>query len=179
MHGEPGSGKSTVAKALGRALSAVVIDKDVVKAALLRSGIVERDAGPAAHEVFFAQARAFAELGHSIVLDNPVFWESVERRWLEITELAGSPAVLLECVCPNGAELVRRLATRDAMESQPREPLDLSRHQGAAPSTFQPRLVLDTTRPLGDLVAESLAYINSLAPCVSDFGRRTSGAITQ
>lgn len=179
MHGEPGSGKSTLAKALGRALSAVVIDKDVIKAALLRSGISEQLAAPGAYEVYFALAADLAGQGHSLVLDNPVFWESVERRWLEITELAGSPAVLLECVCPNGAELVRRLATRDAMESQPREPLDLSRHQGAAPSTFRPRLVLDTTRPLGDLVAESLAYINSLAPCVSDFGRRTSGAITQ
>src|SRR5258708_6553860 len=131
MHGEPGSGKSTLARALGTALPAIVLDKDVIKAALLRSGVAETEALPAAHEVFFAQARAFVELGPSVVLDNPVFWESVERRWLELSKLAGSPAIMIECVCPDRGELTRRLAARIALESQPRAPLDLLRHPGA------------------------------------------------
>jgi len=164
MHGEPGSGKSTLARALAPRIDAVVIDKDVIKAALLRSGIPEQQAGSGAYEVFFAQARAFVAAGHSIVLDNPVFWEAVERRWHEIAEFAGSPRILIECVCPDRAELVRRLATRDAVESQPRAPLDLARHPGASPTAFQPRLVLDTTRPIEELVVEALAYIQHLTP---------------
>ena len=162
MHGEPGSGKSTVARALGARLGAVVVDKDVIKAALLRSGIAEREAASGAYEVHFAQARAFVAAGHSIVLDNPVFWESVERHWLEIAALAGSPGILIECVCPDREELVRRLATRDALESQPHEPLDLVRHPGSAATTFEPRLTLDTTRPLAELANEALAYITHL-----------------
>ena len=39
MHGMPGSGKSTVARELGQRIAAVVLDKDVIKAALLRSGV--------------------------------------------------------------------------------------------------------------------------------------------
>ena len=159
MHGEPGSGKSTVARALGERLGAVVMDKDVIKAALLRAGLAEQRAAAGAYEVFFAQARAFVAAGHSIVLDNPVFWESVEQRWHEIAEFAGSPRILIECVCPDRSELVRRLATRHAVESQPREPLDLARHAGAAPTSYQPRLVLDTTRPLDELVEEAIAYL--------------------
>jgi predicted kinase len=163
MHGEPGSGKSTLARALGARLSAVVIDKDVIKAALLRMGIAEQHAASGAYEVFFAQARAFVAAGHSIVLDNPVNWESVERRWLEITEVACSPPILIECVCADRAELVRRLATRDALESQQRDPLDLRRYPNSAPTRFEPRLTLDTTRPLDEIVDEAVAYVERLS----------------
>lgn len=165
MHGEPGSGKSTLARGIGARLNAVVLDKDVIKAALLRSGIPERDAGPGAYDVYFAQARAFGAQGHSVVLDNPVFWEPVEQRWLEIAALAGSPAILIECVCGDRAELARRLATREALESQPRAPLDLRQHPGAVATMFEPRLTLDTTRPLAELVDEAVAYVQAvLAP---------------
>lgn len=159
MHGEPGSGKSTVARELGARLNLVVIDKDVIKAALLRAGIAEQQAGPGAYEVFFAQAHAFVADGHSIVLDNPVYWESVERRWLEIAEAAGSPAILIECICPDREEIVRRLALRDALESQPRDPLDLRKHPGSSPTQFAPRLTLDTARVLDEIVDEAVAYI--------------------
>jgi predicted kinase len=173
MHGEPGSGKSTLASGIGARLNAVVLDKDVIKAALLRSGIAERDAGPAAYEVYFEQARALIDQGYSIVLDNPVFWERVERRWLEIAAFAGSPAVLIECVCGDPAELARRLATRDALESQPRVPLDLRRHPGAAATRFEPRLTLDTTRPLALLVDQAVAYVRTaLAPTPTTDDRR-------
>ncbi len=173
MHGEPGSGKSTVARALAPHIGAVVLDKDVIKAALLRAGVAEVRAGPAAYEVDFAQAGDLVRLGHSIILDNPVFWPRVEERWHMLCERAGSPRLLIECLCPDQAELVRRLATRDALESQPRSPHDLARHPGAAATSFQPRLVLDTTRPLAGLVEEALAYIYlrpspadlPLAPC--------------
>lgn len=159
MHGEPGSGKSTVARALGERLGMVVIDKDVIKAALLRSGIAEQQAAQGAYEVFFAQARALVAAGHSIVLDNPVYWESVERRWLEIAGSAGSPPILVECTCPDRGEIARRLATRDALESQPRNPLDLRKHPGSTPTQFQPRLTLDTTRPLPENIDEAVAYV--------------------
>ncbi len=163
MHGEPGSGKSAMARALGARLGAVVIDKDVIKAGLLRVGIAEQQAAAGAYEVYFAQASAFVAAGHSAVLDNPVFWGSVERHWLEIAGLAGSPAILVECVCPDRTELVRRPAMREALESQPRQ-LDLLRRPGSAATTYQPRLTLDTTRSLDELVDEALAYIEHLTP---------------
>jgi predicted kinase len=159
MHGEPGSGKSTVARELGARIGAVVLDKDVIKAALLRTGIIEKEAAAGAYEVFFAQARALVDGGCSIILDNPVYWASVEQRWLEIADAAGSPRILIECVCPDDDELVRRLATREALESQPRERLNPDRYPGIAETQFEPRLVLDTTRPLEDLVADAIGYI--------------------
>jgi len=161
MHGEPGSGKSTLARALAPRIGAVVLDKDVIKAALLRSGIVEREAARGAYEVFFAQARALTAAGQAIILDNPVYWESVERHWLNISDAAGSPRILIECVCPDREVLLHRLSSREIVESQPRDPLDLIHHPGSTPTAFQPRLTLDTTRLLDDLVAEAQTFIEA------------------
>jgi predicted kinase len=170
MHGEPGSGKSTLARALGSRLGALVLDKDVIKAALLQSGMAEQDAAPAAYDVYFGLARSFAEQGRPLILDNPVFWPRVEEQWLSLARFAASPAVLIECVCGDREELRRRLSSRPALASQPRQPLDLARHTGAAPTLFEPRLTLDTLQPLGGLVAAALGYIEHAlgASAVSD-----------
>jgi predicted kinase len=175
MHGEPGSGKSTLARAIAPHLGAVVLDKDVIKAALLRAGISEREAASGAYEVYFAQADDLVRLGHSVILDNPVFWPRVEQRWLGLTESASCPPLLIECLCPDRAELERRLATRDALESQPRAPLDLTRHPGSAPTAFQPRLTLNTICPLPHLAEQALSYIEcavSVAPTLTTNDQR-------
>ena len=164
MHGEPGSGKSTIARELGARLGAVVLDKDVIKTALLRSGVVEAQAGVAAYEVFHAQARALTAAGHAIILDSPVYWESVERRWLEISRAAGSAPILIACVCGDRAEIRRRLASREALESQMRAPLDLAQNPGAGATRFEPRLTLDTTRPVEESVALALDYVHAGVP---------------
>jgi predicted kinase len=164
MHGEPGSGKSTVARALAPRIGAIPLDKDVIKAALLRAGAPEALAAPAAYEVFFAQAHAFVAAGHSIILDNPVYWSTVEARWLELSRSVDCVPLMIECVCPDRAEIARRLATRDALESQPRDPLDLKKHPGSTPTAYEPRLTLDTTRPLDALVERAVAYVLAGVP---------------
>lgn len=178
MHGEPGSGKSTVARAIGAELSAVVIDKDVIKAALLRNGIDEQQAAAAAYEVYFALARNVAAQGHSLILDNPVFWPRVLENWRRLADDAGSPRIMIECVCPDRDELARRLATRDALESQPRVPLDLRRHPGTIAVDCE-RLTLDTTRPLSDVLREALAYIDERTSGGRDAGSAIRGAVPE
>ncbi len=159
MHGGPGSGKSTVASALASRTGAVVLDKDVIKSALLDGGASWERASSGAYEVYFALAESLVAQGHALVLDNPVFWPRVEQRWLELAARAGSPALLIECVCPDDGELLRRVETRDALPSQPRARLDLASHPGASPAAFQPRLVLDTTRRLNPLIEDAIRYI--------------------
>jgi predicted kinase len=159
MHGEPGSGKSTVARALAPRIDAVVLDKDVIKSALLSGGATWERASSEAYEVYFALAASIASQYRALVLDNPVFWPRVEEQWLELSARAGSPPILLECACADDAELRRRLAARPAMASQPREPVDLTRHPGSAATAFEPRLVLNTLRPLPALVDDALRYI--------------------
>jgi predicted kinase len=168
MHGEPGSGKSTLARAVAPRIGALVLDKDIIKAALLRTGAPEALAASGAYEAYFELARSFVAQGRSIILDNPVYWSRVEERWLELSAIAACPPLLVECVCADRDQLVRRLTTRDGLESQPRDPLDIKKYPTSRPTAYEPRVSLDTTRPLDELVDAAMAYIES----------RTSAAAT-
>jgi predicted kinase len=158
MHGEPGSGKSTIARELGRALGAIVLDKDVIKAALLRTGVVESQAAPAAYEAFFGVAADLAAQRRSLVLDNPVYWPRIEETWIATAERQRAARVMIECVCPDRVELARRLAVRESLESQPRVPF-APRRASIDFEPASPRLVLDTLRPIDENVGRVLAYI--------------------
>jgi predicted kinase len=160
MHGEPGSGKSTIARELGCALPAVVIDKDVIKAALLRSGIGESEAASAAYEAFFALAADLAAQGYSIILDNPVYWPRIEEKWIETANRYGSVRAMIECVCADREELIRRLAGRPVLESQSRLPF-APRRASIDFEPSSPRLVLDTLLPVENNLQRALDYIEA------------------
>jgi hypothetical protein len=95
-----------------------------------------------------------------VVLDSPVFWPEVERRSHSVANDAGVAHLLLQCVCADEDELRRRLVTRRALESQPRSPLDMRRYAGSIEPRGE-RLVLDTTRPVEEVVAEAVQYVES------------------
>lgn len=160
MHGEPGSGKSTLARALAAALNATVLDKDVIKAALLRAGAPEALAAPASYEAFFALGAHLLRQGRSVILDSPAFWPEVEVNSRRIAGEAGAAWLMIECVCPDRQERTRRLATREALASQPRAPL--GRTSTAEPACA--RLTLDTTRPLDEIVAAAVTYVRDGVP---------------
>lgn len=160
MHGLPGSGKSALASAVAPEIGAVVLDKDVIKSALLRTGMEDAAAGGAAYEVFFEMAADVLRQGHSVVLDSPAFWPQIVEKGQRVARDAGAPYFMLECVCGDERELRRRLTVRDGMASQPRQPLDMSKY----PDMMEPsceRLSLDTTRPLDGLVSQALSYLES------------------
>lgn len=158
MHGEPGSGKSAVARELGRRMGAVVLDKDVIKAALLRSGVMDPTAGMASYEVLFDVAMTTVRQGYSVVIDSPVYWPMVEAGSRRVADECGAAYAMVACVCEDRDELARRLADRNALPSQPRAPYDLAGTPGAIEPSCG-RLVIDTTRPLDEIVEEALAYV--------------------
>ena len=98
------------------------------------------------------------------MLDNPIYWLVALEKSRQLAVDAGAMYLMIECVCPDRSELDRRLQARDAMESQPRVPLDLNQHPGAIVTLDQPRLTLDTTRPFAELVDEAVAYVEHLTP---------------
>lgn len=112
--GLPGSGKSTIARELGRRSPAPVLSVDPVEAALLRSGIEgDQPTGLAAYLVVEAMAAEVLSLGRSVVVDAVNDAEEAREQWRHLAERQGAPLVWIEVVCSDPDLHRRRLTGRD------------------------------------------------------------------
>ena len=157
MAGLPGSGKSALARLIGRSTKAVVLDKDVLKTATLEAGADEKLASGIAYDTFFALAGHMLGQGWSVVLDSPSFWETIPKRGGEIAGSRYVPYFFIECYCDDGKELARRLRERTRTVSQPGEEiLDESLKTITPPDAH---LRVDTEQPIDHSLSIALDYL--------------------
>ncbi|MES1170444.1 MAG: AAA family ATPase [Leifsonia sp.] len=113
LSGLPGSGKTTVARALATRLGAVHVRVDVIETALATSDAVSlADHPELGYRVAYALASDHLRNGISVVADtvNPV---AVTREaWRRVAADAGARVLDVEVVCSNPAEHRRRVEER-------------------------------------------------------------------
>ena len=175
MSGVPGAGKTTVARAIGRRTGAAVLDHDILKSALLESGVPWAAAGPASYRALRALARSLLDGGVGVVLDSPCFYQELLDAGLRLAEETGACYRYVECVTEDLAELSRRLRGRAPLRSQrvdlgvasadlaggetvPGEELfrDWIRNMKRPPHSY---LRVDTSRPLADCLPAVFAFL--------------------
>ena len=112
--GLPGTGKSTLADALGEELGAMVLSVDPIEAAILRSG-VERSfaSGLAAYAVASDVAEASIRRGQTAIVDAVSAVAEAKEWWPAVAARAGAALVVIECICSDEAIHRARLAGRD------------------------------------------------------------------
>jgi len=160
MHGDPGSGKSALARAIGRMLPAIVIDKDAISSPLLAAGLDAPAAGAAAYEIVRELAADFLNDGHSVIRDSPCAWPAIEERGRALAARAGASWAMIETTCP-GPILDARLVQRTPRLSQPKA----RQAWYDRPGTYRPscqRLVLDSTLPVEQLTVEAIRYLQGI-----------------
>lgn len=109
--GLPGTGKSTIAKALAAKYSAAYIRVDEIENAV-RNSITVDDIGPAGYVIAYAIARSNIALGNLVIADsvNPVL--DSRQGWRDTAQDTITSVFDIEVVCSNEVEHRRRVETR-------------------------------------------------------------------
>ncbi len=168
MAGLPGTGKSTLARALADALPAVVLDKDRVRAALFSSAV---DYSAAQNDFCLSviyQTAAFLlqqDPNRAVIIDGRTFATQAQRETLrEAASKTGATLHIIECVCAEPTALAR-LAHDAATGAHPAADRDAAlyrRVQARWDPIPAPKLVIETDAPLKTCVARCLDYLTEV-----------------
>ncbi|MCH2394624.1 MULTISPECIES: AAA family ATPase [Oceanibaculum] len=112
--GLPGTGKTTISRALAARLRAVYLRIDAVEQALRESGELSGEVGAAGYLAAMALARSNLEIGHTVIADcvNPV--PESREGWVTAARTAGARLLQVEVICSDVAEHRRRVEEREA-----------------------------------------------------------------
>jgi len=164
MAGLPGAGKSTLAAALGREVGAPVLAVDAVEAAIRRAGVdpaQEFEIGLAGYAVVHAVAAELLAARLTVVVDAVNAVEPARAGWRDLATSMGVPLRWIEVVCSDRdthrARLEQR-GTRYAGLTEPTWPEVLARE---VEPWEDARLVLDSVRPLDQLIPAALAHLSA------------------
>src|SRR6202795_4503569 len=123
MAGLPGTGKSTLARALSQRLPGVVLDKDSIRASLFQPAHVEYSLAQDdfCQEIILQTATYLLakDAGLHVLLDGRTFSRRYQReRVIEFCRIGGATWAMLECVCAEQTAL-GRLAEAVAQNAHP------------------------------------------------------------
>lgn len=167
LAGLPGTGKSSVAEAIGRSLHIPVFAKDWLEAVLRRCQLQPGSEhqsltlGHAGYELLTTLAQRQLHLEQSVILDSVASTVSIRRQWRELAQTYGAAWQVIECVCTDEALHRQRLTKRDRGIPGWHE-LDWTEVERVK-SYYAPwqdeRLVLDAVNPLPENITAVLSYI--------------------
>lgn len=114
--GLPGTGKSTLAEAVGKDLCIPVFAKDWLEATLLRSGlrptVEEKSLGFAGYELLTTLAQRQLMLGQSVILDSVATSQSIRSEWRQLSDQYQADWRVIECICSDESIHRARLKKR-------------------------------------------------------------------
>lgn len=163
MRGYPGTGKSTVARALAAALRAPLIDRDVIRQKAVDIFGDIAGVGRFSYELMFALAREQLRLGLSVVVDTPLTYRITYEQARALAEAFHIPMLVVHCQCSPEVQK-RRLEGRKGKVSE----FQITSWEEWL--HWKPRFeqfevescTIDTSNPLDDSLAKVMRYIQEL-----------------
>ena len=163
MRGYPGTGKSTIARAISTALHAPLIDRDILRQKAVDIFGNLPHVGRFSYELMFALAEEQLSLGLSVVVDTPLTYRTTYEQAKELAQTFHAPMVVVHCQCPPEVQK-RRLEGRVGKVSQ------FQITSWKEWMQWKPRFedfdddgcIIDTSNPLDDSLAKVMRTIHEL-----------------
>jgi predicted kinase len=99
MRGYPGTGKSTIARAIAAALHAPLIDRDIIRQTAVDIFGNLPEVGRFSYELMFALTREQLRLGLSVVVDTPLTYRMTYEQARELSKMFRTPMLVVHCQC--------------------------------------------------------------------------------
>lgn len=163
MRGYPGTGKSTIARALARALHASLIDRDIIR----QVGVDILGNLPAigrfSYELMFALTREQLKLGLSVVIDTPLTYRMTYEQARQLAHSFSIPMLVVHCQCPPEVQK-RRLEGRKGKvsEFQITSWEEWLRWKPRFEEFEDEGCVIDTSNPLDESMAKVMSTLQEL-----------------
>jgi predicted kinase len=162
--GLPGTGKSTLAEAVGRHFGISVFAKDWIEASLLQSGLLFTDKnkslGYASYELLTVLAKRQLMLGQSVILDSVAATKSIRAEWRKLAKRYQAEWRVIECVCSD--ESIHRARLKVRRRRIPGwhelEWSEVERVKGYYVPWRLEHLTLDMVKPFDENFARAKAY---------------------
>ena len=162
--GLPGTGKSTLAEAVGRDLGIPVFAKDWLESVLLRCEVLQgnpdKPLGFTGYELLTVLAERQLRLGQSVILDCVAASGSIRASWRALADQYGGGWYVVECICSDEHLHRRRLEVRKRNIPDWHE-LQWSEVLGARlnyESWNEPRLILDAVNSFEGNLLSAVEY---------------------
>src|SRR5436305_14215863 len=107
MRGYPGTGKSTIARAISAALHAPLIDRDILRQKPVDIFGNLPHVGRFSYELMFALAEEQLRLGLSVVLDTPLTYRTTFEQSKALGRSFQPPMLAVHCQCPPEVQNLR------------------------------------------------------------------------
>jgi predicted kinase len=114
LSGLPGTGKTSIARALAAGLGAVHVRIDAIEQAIRASGKFLGPMDDAGYRVGYAIAQDNLRLGRTVIADSVNPLALTREAWRLVAARVSLPALEVELVCSDTAEHRRRIETRVA-----------------------------------------------------------------
>jgi predicted kinase len=167
--GLPGTGKSTLAEAVGKYFGIPVFAKDWIEASLLQSGLTStknnRSLGYASYELLTRLAERQLMLGQSVILDSVAATKSIRSEWGRLAKRYQAERRVIECVCLDESIHKARLKVRRRRIPgwHELEWAEVERVKGYYVPWRLAHLTLDMVKPFDENLAMAKAYCERFA----------------